>query len=95
MRFPDAFKPTPLIPWHGIADPDAIAKWHRLDGKIRLHNMARRVALIASKAARRGYLEELSAKHPADFMTRFRRCTTWYWRRQRFLRDQQQKQLGA
>jgi len=61
---------------------DVIARWKRVDEKIRVHNLARKIALMAHKEARRDFVDGLE-KHKPEFIARFKRVMTWYWRSQR------------
>ena len=87
MRLSHPSKPTPLVPWHGIPDPDAIKKWQRLDGKIRMHNLARWVLRKPTIEERRMALDQMEKRHKPDFMARFKRLVKHYWRRQRALQQ--------
>jgi hypothetical protein len=91
VKLPDPFKTIPLVdyPWNGKVAPDGgSAAWIKLDGKIRVHNLARKVALIAHKDARRQMVMDLAQHHAPEFIERFKRLVAWYWRRQRRLQQQ-------
>lgn len=59
--------------------------WRRADEMARVHNLAKRVALLPHKDARNAYVAEMAEKHryKPEFMARFRRLVKWYWRSQR------------
>ena len=91
VKMPDPFKMIPLVdyPWSGqVAPPGGSDAWIKLDQKIRVHNLARKVALIAHKDARRQVVMDLERHHGAVFIERFKRLVAWYWRRQRRLQQQ-------
>jgi hypothetical protein len=90
VKLPDPFKMIPLVdyPWSGqVAPPGGSDAWIKLDAKIRVHNLARKVALIAHKDARRQVVTDMAAHHQAEFIEHFKRLVAWYWRRQRALQQ--------
>lgn len=89
MMLPDPFNPTPLP---ASTEDFNCPAWRRADEKARVHNLARRLALLPHKEARADALAELAEKHrfKPDFVARFKRIVKWYWRAQR-ARQKQQK----
>ena len=80
---PDAFKANrlPTFPAGANPAPDLVARFQAIDGKCRMHNMARRIAMLPHKEARNMYLGEL--KMAPALIERIKRLVRWYWRSQR------------
>ena len=86
MNLPHPFNASPLPP---AGDGNYSPAWRRHDERARVHNLARRVAMLPNKIARNDYLQEMAKKHPPHFLDRFRRLVRWYWQRQRQLQRAQ------
>lgn len=83
VKMPDAFRANrlPIFPAGGDVDPDCLKKFKALDGKCRMHNMARRIAAMPSKDARNDYMAGL--KHAPPVIEKFKQLVRYYWRQQR------------
>lgn len=88
MRFPHPFNAVRLPDASGATN---CASWSAIDEKVRVHNLAKRVAMLPNKIARNDYVAELATKHKhkPDFIVRFKRLVKWYWRAQRKLQQSQ------
>ncbi len=83
MRLPDPFKGNRFPQFPRDMDPRDRKKLLAVDGKIRMHNLARYVARLPDVDSRRRYVRDMAKKHKPPIMTRFSRLVKWYWRSQR------------
>ena len=88
VKMPDPFKANrlPTFPAGANPAPDLVARFQAIDSKCRMHNMARRIAMLPHKEARDMYWGELKmapASMAPALIERLKRLARWYWRAQR------------
>lgn len=87
MKFPHPINASPLP---SVKLDFNCPAWRKSDSQVRIHNMAKRAALLPNKDARNAYLAELAKVHKKpEFIAFFKRLMTWYWRAQRKLQRTQ------
>jgi hypothetical protein len=87
VKFPHPITPSQLPEHQGLSTMGRAQRreWAHLDGKVKTHNMAKRIALLPHKDARNSYVNELAVKHHPETIARLKRLIVWYWRAQRKL----------
>lgn len=82
VKMPDVFRASrlPIFPAGDEVGPDCLKKFKALDSKVRVHNMARRIAALPSKAMRNEYMAAL--KHAPPVIEKIKKFVRYYWHRQ-------------
>lgn len=83
MQLSHPFTHTPMPKYPGVTSDEEYRHYHALDGKVRMHNLARHVAAKPTTEERQVFLSGMTKFHSPAFMDRFKKLMAHYWRRQR------------